>query len=644
MVEREATRRRAFLATAGAALSAAVAGCNGDDGTGTTATTTTTTTATTTTTPGRLLEGEVLELTAPWVGTLDPVAAAAPTSEAVVENVFDGLVTFPDGRPGARRQLAADVDVSFDGTTYTVELVEASFHDGTPVTADDVVYSFERLAASPNSRWSDLVFDVLGIVHETDDDGGGGTDDGDGADGTDDEGGDGRGGTDDGDGTDGGNATGGYRPGSLGVTAVDDRTVEIRLEEPFHAALDVLAYPQFSVVPEGIVGDVAGYDGDREYASFAADPVGSGPFELVAWERGEQVACERFADYHGEVGVDGVRWRVIDDPGERYWYGLEGPGHLVDVHDDAFDPAAVGIDRTDEAGRAFGTYGPVGDGRTLEYLSVPLVDTFYVGFDMSDVPKAVRRAVAMAVDQHALVRRAFDGRATPAYHLTPPGIYPRGEYEEHAATSYPHGYGERRGIDAGTLLENAGYGSGSGDYELRWTQYSSEPLAAAADVVDGWLDDLPINLRVETVPFDTLLARRRAGDLEAYAFRTIPDWPAPGAFLSALYPGDVEPTRPAAEGFVDWTGAAGAGEADALDRARTAAANVVDNPRPTELARETREEAYVALEEANWEDIAILPLFHRAEQRIAVEGADVEPFGAMGSHRQAFDDARIDGG
>jgi peptide/nickel transport system substrate-binding protein len=615
MADGSSTPRRRFLAAAGAAISATVAGCNDDGGDGTTATTARTTR---TTTEPPAMSGAVLELVTGFVGTLDPVAAVARPSEAVVENLFDGLTTFPDGSPEPEPRLAEDVSPSADGTTYTVALKDARFHDGSPVTAADVVYSFERVVAADRSRWSSLLLDTLGVVHET---------------------------------TTGEDGRRRYVPGTLGVSAVNDSTVEIRLAEPFHPTPAVLAYPQLSIVPEGIVGDVPGYDGDVDYETFAVDPVGCGPFELVDWTRRDRVTCRRFDDWHGDdVPLDGVRWEVVGDPVEAHEYARRGNADLVPVPDGVYSRANVGVERTDDVGRAFGTYGPVSTGEddggesggdlTLEYLSVPLVDTFYLGFDMSTVPKPVRRAVAAVTDQHALVREVLVGRGYPAYHLTPPAIYPGTGYEAHARNDYPHGYERSLTTQARNTMETAGYGSND-RYSLTVTLYQSAALEGVLDVLSDRLGTAYVELDVESVPFDALLERGRAGDLEAYGFRQVPEFPVPDAFVSLLFPSrtDTDGANPAS--FLDWDRAADAGMADARDRARTAASNVRDNATPGDLARQAREEGYVALEEANWEDVGILPLFHRTEERFARDGVTLEPFGGMGSHRQAFDDVGL---
>ncbi|QBI21324.1 ABC transporter substrate-binding protein [Egibacter rhizosphaerae] len=90
-------------------------------------------------------EGGVLEmgltLEPPTMDFTENSAAAIP--EVVLYNVGETLVEIaPDGE--IEPLLAEDWEQSDDGLTYTFDLVEAEFHDGSELTADDVVFSFER--------------------------------------------------------------------------------------------------------------------------------------------------------------------------------------------------------------------------------------------------------------------------------------------------------------------------------------------------------------------------------------------------------------------------------------------------------------------------------------------------------------------
>ena len=84
------------------------------------------------------------------IASLDPHMATTAGTREVMFNLFEGLVkASPEG--GVTYAVASDYEVSSDGLTYTFTLREGvTFHNGTQVTAEDVVYSLERSAGSEN--------------------------------------------------------------------------------------------------------------------------------------------------------------------------------------------------------------------------------------------------------------------------------------------------------------------------------------------------------------------------------------------------------------------------------------------------------------------------------------------------------------
>ncbi len=101
---------------------------------------------------------------------LDPTsAAAAAIDEVVYANVFEGLTRFgPDGSilPG----LAESWEIAPDGLSWVFNLVEgATFHDGTPLTAEDVVFSFDRAMAEDSTNAQKQLFDGINEVTAIDD-------------------------------------------------------------------------------------------------------------------------------------------------------------------------------------------------------------------------------------------------------------------------------------------------------------------------------------------------------------------------------------------------------------------------------------------------------------------------------------------
>jgi peptide/nickel transport system substrate-binding protein len=101
---------------------------------------------------------------------LDPTAgAAAAIDEVVYANVFEGLTRFaPDGSvvPG----LAESWEISGDGLTYVFDLAEGvTFHDGTDMTAEDVVFSLNRARAEDSTNAQKPLFAGIETVEAIDD-------------------------------------------------------------------------------------------------------------------------------------------------------------------------------------------------------------------------------------------------------------------------------------------------------------------------------------------------------------------------------------------------------------------------------------------------------------------------------------------
>lgn len=171
--------------------------------------------------------------------TLDPAMHRDRETETVIRNMFDGLVT--RSRKSEVYPQLAESWIQEDETHYLFTLREAKFHNGEPVTADDVVFTFER------------VLDEGAI---------------------------------------GGQSS--PRKGLLGplekVEKVSDRQVRLILSEPFPVFLQGLVH--FQIVPKKYIERV----GDE---AFARKPIGAGPFQFTRGKLDSEVVMERFEDYYG---------------------------------------------------------------------------------------------------------------------------------------------------------------------------------------------------------------------------------------------------------------------------------------------------------------------------------------------------------
>ena len=170
---------------------------------------------------------------------LDPVAVDSVYDALPVGQIFDGLVALDPGL-NIVPALADTWTISRDGRIYTIHLRDGvRFHDGTPLTSADVVFSLKRLLDPARDKKS-IGVSYLQVV-------------------------------------DGAPAySGGRSPKLPGIVAIDPRRVEIRLTRPYLSFLEVLAMDDLRIVPEKAVTAM----GDE---AFHRAPIGTGPFRFASW-------------------------------------------------------------------------------------------------------------------------------------------------------------------------------------------------------------------------------------------------------------------------------------------------------------------------------------------------------------------------
>lgn len=407
--------------------------------------------------------------------TLDPRSVRDPEGELIVAAVFEPLVRVdPDGQvlPGAARSW----EVSEDGTTFTFELRASTFHDGTPVRAQDFAATFAALAdrtRQPMSLSGHLLDPIVGIEEARE-------------------------------------------GGELeGVEALDDRTLRITLQQPWPRYLLTLSDPTLVPVPAS-----ADEDG-----SFAVRPIGNGPFAMAeAAEPGQFVRLTALAEHHRRPFLDEVVLQIYpDDPGaDRQWQDLgRGLLHVADV----------GASHHDEAVRRYGTSedgrrGPgVLDGATSA--------AYLLGFRLDQPPyddPQVRRAISQSIDRDALAEDVFGPVRSAADRIVPPGIPgSQGGACDHCRTD-PEG--------AAALLEDAEVDlADAGPLVLahhRSPTHAAVARRVAADVGDA----LDVEVEVETLELEEYAPSVAAGELGWFRLGwevTVPD---PGAYLHPLFHSD----------------------------------------------------------------------------------------------------------
>lgn len=202
--------------------------------------------------------------------TLDPNIPADNGSIYAIEQIFDALIEPDSEGSGLRPGLAESWEISGDGTVYTLTLREAKFHNGDPVTVEDVVFSLQK--AKENAGYG-FVFAPVQTIE-----------------------------------------------------AVGDRQIRLTLSERYTPMLSVLSLFTASIVPKAI------YEQDPK--AFGEKPIGSGPFKVVEYARGERLVLERSEDYW-EQGADGQPLPYLDRI--EMPYVPEGNSRVLGLRNGDFD-------------------------------------------------------------------------------------------------------------------------------------------------------------------------------------------------------------------------------------------------------------------------------------------------------------------
>lgn len=300
--------------------------------------------------------------------SLDPAFARDLTAAFFARQMFSGLMTF-DAEMNAVPALAETIEISPDGTTYRFTLRDgATFHDGRPITADDVVASYTR-ALNPATAGGDItalggptfLSDIVGadalIRGETD---------------------------------------------TLdGVQAIDDRTVEITLKAPRSTFLMKLAGAPAAIVDSTEVGE----------ADWWRTPNGSGPFRVEEWVPEDHMTLKRFDSYLPDPAyLETVNFRLGPMAGNAFNLFQSGQIDMTEL-------PGTWLSRIEDDPNFAG-----------QLQTSPMLSTSYITFRDDVAPMddlAVRRAVALAFPREKLAEVSLAGLDRPAFGLLPPGLLGR---------------------------------------------------------------------------------------------------------------------------------------------------------------------------------------------------------------------------
>lgn len=285
---------------------------------------------------------------------INPLLAISDADRDLTQLVYSGLLKVgPDGT--LQPDLAASYDVSSDGLTYTFHIRDdATFQDGTPVTAADVVFTITKaqdpaLQSPRRASWEGVT-----------------------------------------------------------VKAIDDKTVEITLKDPYPPFLQNMT---MGILPSHIWSNVSAEQ--FTFSQFNVEPVGSGPYEIKSIKRSSGGIPQSYTLVPFDKHVGGAAH--ISDLVLKFY---QTQGALIDGYQAGDIQSMNGISpHTALALKALGD----------RVESVPIPRVFAVFFNQNQVPAftypEVRRALSETVDRQRIVDEVLSGYGVPLYGPLPMSLF-----------------------------------------------------------------------------------------------------------------------------------------------------------------------------------------------------------------------------
>lgn len=412
---------------------------------------------------------------------IDPTVTNNSFAMYVLCNCFDGLVTY-DASGSIVPACAESWDISDDGTVYTFHLREGlKWSDGTPLTANDFVYSIQRvLTPATTAQYYSMMSDYIKGAKEF--------------------------------------YEGTGTAEELGAKALDDNTLEITLLQPTSFFIDLVSMWCYFPVQKATIDA----NGDRWTAS-ADTYVCNGPFKMEQINLGEGYVLVKNENYWDadNVTLEKLTFRFILDSATALTAYESG-----DVDGIRSIPSA-------DYARLVASNAGVN--------VVPNYGTVYYNINCSKAPyddPLVRKALNLAIDRKTIIENVVQIDATPAFSYLAPGYGVNGKDITEGRGTF--GLSETADVEAAqAALAEAGYPNGEGFPTLQLSYYSNDTVKKVVEAMaEMFKTNLNINVEISSNDWAIFYESVQAGDYEVAAMGWSADYLNPMSFLPLFKTGD----------------------------------------------------------------------------------------------------------
>ena len=496
-------------------------------------------------------EGKTLNVA--WHNDIECLDVHLTTNDYQIPlNVYDRLFEIAindEGSAELQNSLVADYSVSDDGLVFSFTLRDdVLFSDGTKLTADDVAYSLTRMVAIEASEQEYLFECVAGYEEFT--------------------------------------GSGNYHDAYLtGITVESDTQFTITLSKPYAGFLNILASPACCIYSKAAceaAGDA--FATDYTYA------IGSGPYVVTSWTRDAGMTLALNPYYWGEKpDFDEVNCQIIPSADTMSMMFQAGEIDILDC--DYLDAAVVAAQYKTMYADKMVASNRLGS----SYMAL----NANIGATADPV---ARKAIQMCIDRQLIIDTILNGDA-----VLMDGIYPKGLV---GYTEDNQGWLTYDVAAAQAMLEEAGYTKDADGYYFDLVIDNDEDNSSSRkltiEAIAEQLNAAGIRCTIENNDHSSWLAKRRAGEIQAYVSTWTADYNDPDNFIATFW-GSEEATLGRSLCY---------GDTDVMARVSAAPAITDETERLTEYAALEKK---IVEEDASW-----VPLY--VQEHLFVVSSNISTF------------------
>ncbi|MAL25627.1 MAG: ABC transporter substrate-binding protein [Croceicoccus sp.] len=410
---------------------------------------------------------------------LDPHLVTGVPENKIISSLLEGLIAYHptddlQPEPGMAERWESNEDFS----QWTFHLRDAQWSNGDPVRASDFVYSWERmLTPSLGAEYAEMLYILKGAedFHQ------GRTTD----------------------------------FSTVGVKALDDKTLQVTLEGPAPFFLNMLKHYSWYPVNPRVVEAHGGMTDRQSSWSTLENYVGNGPFVLDDWVTNQIIKVRKSPTYwdRDRVKLNGVNFYPVENVTTEETMFRGGRLHLTNTVTP--DKIPIFLEKMPQ-----------------EMKIEPYMGVYFYRINVTRKPfddVRVRKALAYSIDKKLLVDKVTKGGQIPATGFVPPGL--KG-YETSDAAEFQPELARR-------LLAEAGYPGGRGFPDVEILINTSEAHRKIAEALQAmWRKELDVNIGIYNQEWKVYLDSQSNLDYDLVRAGWIADYAYPNTFLDIFTTGN----------------------------------------------------------------------------------------------------------